>query len=437
MADTYKVLGRIAPTNTNAQVLYTVPTGKTAIISSILTTNTTTSDKTFSLYSLDSEPNVSPVPAFVVFDDDNWSGFAYTTDGMNWYNQRTAAYCQNIVQVGNALILETNDGLRYSTDMGATVATLVDPNFTTGTWDRRVRLIDNKFFTFSWDNAAMAALSTDGLSWTPVTQGPWDPNSGIYYRSIAVVSTNIGAYVIAYDDSIGEPFCWNTTDGVNWDNANAVLPNNIWGMFDYDSVYNNKRYFKSINNVIFSVDGNSGSGFVDYSTDNGVTWGTMDFSGIFDGDTGYTFTYANGKFIFVSSTYGGLTYYTDDFGDTFNSIDNGGATDWPASLGYIGGNYTLSKDYNNAIYSTDLITWNNYVSSIKTDSNDVNNDWTPYSTYIVQPYLPPDNKAIYKESILSANSIESLEPGIILSSGESLLAKTATGVTLTIFGVES
>jgi hypothetical protein len=45
----YKVIGQVCPTNTNAQTLYTVPAGRSAIISTIVVANISASAKSFTL----------------------------------------------------------------------------------------------------------------------------------------------------------------------------------------------------------------------------------------------------------------------------------------------------------------------------------------------------------------------------------------------------
>lgn len=50
MPTTYKILGQLAPTDTNDANLYTVPTATQAVISTISVTNDTTASATFRIY---------------------------------------------------------------------------------------------------------------------------------------------------------------------------------------------------------------------------------------------------------------------------------------------------------------------------------------------------------------------------------------------------
>lgn len=50
MPNTYKVLGQSAPTDTNNANLYTVPSGRQTVVSTISVTNDTASSATFRIY---------------------------------------------------------------------------------------------------------------------------------------------------------------------------------------------------------------------------------------------------------------------------------------------------------------------------------------------------------------------------------------------------
>jgi hypothetical protein len=88
MAEVYKILGQIAPSNTDEQVLYTSPAGTQAIITNITAVNRTNSSQTFDINVYNTaktnEDLASTSNLTFVAIASNSTKAATSTDGITW-----------------------------------------------------------------------------------------------------------------------------------------------------------------------------------------------------------------------------------------------------------------------------------------------------------------------------------------------------------------
>jgi hypothetical protein len=220
------------------------------------------------------------------FYDNTVGRMAYSTDGVNWTEDRnnaTNGYGFNSITFCGGRFFKWGPPMMTSTDG---VNWTVVYNYS-GDGVNGVAYGNGKYVFVTYQGIIMH--STDGITWTAAAGRP----SGIQYQSIGFGSGRF----IAADDTGRLAY---STDGVTWTVAPGTHGNVVRSV-----VYANGRFVRS------------GWSHITYSED-GLTWGYAELAEIFGDDAIWRVTYGGGKFVAVSRARK-MAYSTDSV--TWTAVD--------------------------------------------------------------------------------------------------------------------
>ena len=407
MADVYKTLGKLAPTDDREYVLYTA-SANSAIASSLTVTNRSTSAQKFSLNVYTYEVNqawLGDSNTFILLS--NGVNAATSTNASSWstgampaaVNWKRSAY-------GNNVFVAVASG------------TSISATSTNGTtWTQRSMPSSQ-----SWDNLAFGngifvasapfsnpATSTDGITWTTRTV------STSYNWTGLAFGNGIFVLMSGYNSSMGDMNVQLSTDGITW-------TRNFNPFGDYTSVkYVNNRFVAiGKQNVLYGF-----SASVHIST-NGVDWPSYSmpnatWSPVAYGNNTYV-SVASGNSIAVTSS-DGTTWTQRTLPESNTWID----VEWSSSRNFF---YAItSTSPGRIVQSTDGINWVGLSNLPLNATTDIN--------IITIPYSSPAVRRIYQDYEVPANETLILDPGICIRPGYSIVAKGNSNLTLRLSGVET
>ena len=211
MAETYKILGQVAPTVSGQEkVLYSSPAATQTLVTNITVTNRSASNQTFDINvydtaKVDSDFNGVANPTFVAVSQYS-STAASSTDGITW-TERTmpASRYWSSATYGNGIFV----AVTYSSASSPTAASSTDGI----TWTTRTLPACAAWYSATYGNntfvavarsSTSAASSTDGITWTlrtlPATRNwfsatfgnpsvlPSSPNINNLYKTVTILA---------------------------------------------------------------------------------------------------------------------------------------------------------------------------------------------------------------------------------------------------------
>lgn len=446
MAETYKILAKNTPLNTDEHVLYSTSEGTEAILTNITVANRSTESKTFDINVVDElltdndlvgEPGTATVVMYQSQTSyDISSAYKFSTDQITWTTGGFpfAETWREFNNIGNKYVAfygNPGNSTSYVTSTDAltwTINTLPGGGTGFNFQYTPAKKINNTLFVLpGTDNDMFTALNcifstTDLVTWN--TRTIPNPNSVVsYMRTIDYgngiyfgVGTELSSY---YSSTDSITWTHSTALGVDCNFSNSFYVNGNFVAFGKDDAYVENLFFtttdgvtltqrtaptqngmilKSASNgsIIFMYDDNSNF----YTSTDGITWGTTmvpflsAIESIFETDLS-----CNGDtFIFSIRSTGGMTT--------------------PATSYYT---------------STDAVTWTTVAipdtSLFSFRFNRFNASYNSfYSTNLVH--------SLYKNVTIPANTSKILEPGIVLGSENSILIKGSSDLTFSAYGVE-
>jgi hypothetical protein len=413
MAETYKKLAAIAPTDIEEDFLYAAPPLTSSLISNITVTNRSASAATFDV-------NVYQSGITQQSDIDN------SSVGKKFFIAAVA---------GSA-------GIRTSTN-GTTWTASVQTNIE---FSGRV-LYGNGIFIVPFGNFATAKVSTDGITWTNRT------DSGLSQK---VRGAAFGAGIFVWSATDARRQIATTTDGTTW--VSRTLPvSAIWNSIIYAS-----------NNFVAVAD--TGAGGIATSTDS-ITWTQRTLPASLT-TTRTEVVYGGGSFVIItggsnqaahstdsitwtqqtlpvtlagntnpsgsSVAYGNGVFAAISYGSAAAASSTNGIT-WTARTLAVT-EYATDVEYGNGVFTTTA--YNRSTSHISTDGT----TWTTYNgpggqvkrMSFIGPYTSPGVNKLYSSSAVGANQTVVLEPGIVLPPSASIVVKdrSAGNLTFSTYGVE-
>jgi len=436
MTDTYKILGKKAPTNTAERVLYSTSVGTEAILTNITVANRSTESKTFDINVVDEAltdndlvGSATPVNLTIYAETDNYadtSTLKYSTDEVTWQTSTLPS---------------------------------------ASSW-KTFHYLSNKFYAQKnpMMGSAGYATSTDLITWTESTA--WGNVSGNAF----VVGNNNYCFA-PYDDldNMGTALgiVYNSTDLITW--TSASLPSRFYGQnFITHLAYGNGIYLGASNNMSEG-----------YRSTDAVTWtlwtGSTNSSNTgADAYTNYA-TFSNGMFLLQGTDWVNSVALWQLSTDAITWTDFTAPMLMGSPIAVMGNsqNFLVFDAMGNSAYSTDLVSWNYstvpvtdaYSRRVTDDTFVIGQDgngnnyhtstdgvtWTMHnnpdptkmmlgtslvdavlsSTYATDPV-----HSLYKGVSIAANTSKILEPGIVLGSENSVLIKGSSGLTFSAYGVE-
>ena len=170
MAETYKILGQVAPTVSGQEkVLYSSPAATQTLVTNITVTNRSASNQTFDINvydtaKVDSDFNGVATPTFVTVASNSTTA-ASSTDGITWTTRTlpTNTYWKSATFGNNTFVSVAtfSTSAATSTDGITWTARTLPASYT---WNS-VTFGNNTFLTVGYESTA-AATSTDGITWT-------------------------------------------------------------------------------------------------------------------------------------------------------------------------------------------------------------------------------------------------------------------------------
>lgn len=408
MAESYKRLGAIAPSDDKEYLLYTSPAATQALVSNITVTNRSASDTTFDINVYQSSPNIVPnilQSGLVV------SGYS-STDGITWTQQTVLSTfgISKIKQGNNILISESyvnNFGfivLSKVLDSKGNVSEVWGPGsiaFGAG------KLVATNGFYQSPYRSQPYAYSTNGITWTEVNYGTFNNQSfsNIIFGDRFVSSNSNAKNILDI-----------STDGITWTPSTLVVQTHTFA----------PSYYLMANALGYGSGTYVVAGFytnvVQSSTDL-ITWTQ---SSLPQSDKWFDVAYGNGVFVMAGDTY--MVISTDGITWTQSSLSTPNR-----NVQFNQANNTfISVTNTNYSISTDGITWTQGTLSPNGISN------ISYIDTFSIDYFSPSINNLYKNSFISANETRILEPGIALGPDEAVVIKDSSGGNLTFstYGVE-
>ena len=301
MTDTYKVLGQaltgdlaLDGTTVKETVVYEVPAGTKASVSSVEITNSDVASQTYKV-------------AFVPSAD-----VSSSTTTLN-YNVQTLTDGFVTTAFESSLSAYSTDGINW------TETTM--PQF--GNW--RTAYGNGKFVSVS-GSSNVAAYSTNGVTWTQTTL----PSSLSWrtpvYGNGTFITFAYGSSTFAY-----------STDGITW--ASGTMPSSRnWTA----AAYGNNKF------VVLAY----GTNIAAYSPDGIDNWTEATLP---DTTNWTTITYGGGKFVAVPLLSNQIAYSTD--GISWTQVILGTSAFWN-SVAYGAGKFVILATYSTtSLYSSDGITW--------------------------------------------------------------------------------
>jgi hypothetical protein len=467
MAETYKKLGSVAPTDNSEQTLYTTPASTETLVSNITVTNRSADSATFDIAVYDSSPTrQETVYDFTVIGE--ISGTTYnevhrSTDGLTWTTT-------------TAIGLRP-DELDYPSDHNSSL-----------TWWEN----EQKYIVVA--NSANYPLwqSTDATTWKVLGGG--DARSGLWTGSSMYNDGWIGNYVfnpegrqILYvPGSNGHRALYSTDGGTLWTLFTLPYQYNSSGSqlssnYHRHSAYGNGKY------VVLAQTSNINTVSV---SDNVMSWTTKTLAqGLSNSNNKLVF--AKDKFFAWEPTVSNpIIQYSKD-GENWSSLPIGTLAQasgniWTHIMKYKDG-YLFHTSNANSYYSTDLFTWSVEITGSQTIYNESylyngknlvyvtssgntkiltyphtpNTAWDDETTdrfsgnhYVgvvreIKDYSAPTENVLYTQSEILPNETLVLETGVCLSASATIGVRenfvdnttydgtTATsGLTFSTYGVE-
>ena len=348
MAETYKKLGSVAPTDNSEQTLYTTPASTETLVSNITVTNRSANSATFDIAVYDSSPTrQETVYDFIVIGE--ISGTTYnevhrSTDGLTWTTT-------------------TAIGLRPDELDSPT-----DHNSSLTWWENEQKYIA----ALNWASLPLWQ-STDATTWRPL--GGSDSRRGLWTGSTIyrATSTTGGNYVfnpegrqILYVDGANNHRALYSTDG-----------GTLWTLFTLPIQYLSSGSGTASNNHRHSAYGNgkfvvlaqtSNINTVSVS-DNLINWTTKTLAQGLSNATN-KLVFAKDKFFAWEPSVSNPIVQCSQDGETWNSLPiatlaKASGNIWTHIMEYKDG-YLFHTSNAHSYYSTDLSTWSVEINSSQT-----------------------------------------------------------------------
>jgi len=437
MAETYKKLGSVAPTDNSEQTLYTTPASTETLVSNITVTNRSSNNATFDIAVYDSPPTREETKYdFIVIGE--ISGTTYnevhrSTDGLTWTTT-------------TALGLRP-DELDYPTDNNSSLTW----------WENEQKYIAalNNYTYPLWQ-------STDATTWKVLGGG--DSRSGLWTGSTMYRLTDPGGGNYVFNPE-GRQILY--VYGSN--NHRAVYSTDggtLWTLFTLPKQYNSSGSQLSSNYHRHSAYGNgkfvvlaqtSNINTVSVS-ENGTSWTTTTLAQSF-ANSNNKLVFAKDYFFAWETTVTNATIQYSTNGESWGIINSSNiatSRTWNNILDYKDGYLFISS--NGSYYTTDLFTWSTeitgtmtdisgsylyngknlvYVSSggdtkTITDPHAPNTGWDDETTdrftgnhYVgvvreIKDYSAPTENVLYTQSEILPNETLVLETGVCLSASATI-----------------
>jgi len=346
MAETYKKLGSVAPTDNSEQTLYTTPASTETLVSNITVINRSADSATFDIAVYDSSPTrQDTVYDFIVIGE--ISGTTYnevhrSTDGLTWTTT-------------TAIGLKP-DELDQPTDNNSSL-----------TWweneQKYIAAVNNAFYPL-WQ-------STDATTWKVLGGG--DSRSGLWTGSTMYYDGTVGNYVfnpegrqILYVTGTNNHRALYSTDG-----------GTLWTLFTLPKQYNSSGSQLSSNYHRHSAYGNgkfvvlaetSNINTVSVS-DNVIGWTSKTLAQGLSSATNKLVFAKDKFFVWEPTVTNPAVQYSED-GETWNSffihtLAGASGNTWTHVMKYKDG-YLFHTAAGSSYYSTDLSTWSAEISSAGT-----------------------------------------------------------------------
>lgn len=449
MANTYKILGQKAPTNTNVDLYAPAASGTSAVLSTITVANTSTSDQKFSIYAQQT------VPLGSIWQQVSSSYFISGSNKSFVFEQGGSVWAFGNYSYETNFIHKSNDG-------GVTWTQQTRPgniqNIYQGVYSVKY---SNGKFVILWQSGQFST-SVDGLVWTDPTSVSF-PTGGLSM----VVPTPTKTIAISNNKEVME-----STDGTTWtevtSNLSTLFTDQLYG---FDSIYYKNTTVVVGNDVYVlfmagsdnNMDGET-QRTVYKTSDNGATWVDTGMDSVFTGQVPMPadIFYLNGKIIVVvESSYDMMTMQSipgkiaesSDLGQTW-VLRSTPRTSNVIDIIYKNSTYyVLSHDgmYAYIDTSADLQTFSSYAPYINVMSSQasiaiLNSNrvlvWGGSSSAISSTIAPADQaRAIFHQVALPASSTVTLSLGISLGYGDRISvgessSGNSNGITYTAFGSE-
>jgi hypothetical protein len=435
MAETYKRLGSVAPTDNSEQTLYTTPASTETLVSNITVTNRSSNNATFDIAVYDSPPTREETKYdFIVIGE--ISGTTYnevhrSTDGLTWTTT-------------TAIGLRP-DELDYPTDHNSSL-----------TWwenEQKYIVAVNYVSIPLWQ-------STDATTWKGL--GGSDSRSGLWTGTTMYRADSVGNYVFNPE---GRQILF-----VNGTNNNKALYSTdggtLWTLFTLPIQYNSSGTGLNSNYHRHSAYGNGKFVVLARTTDintvsvseNGTSWTTTTLAQSF-ANSNNKLVFAKDYFFAWETTVTNATIQYSTNGESWGIINSSNiatSRTWNNILDYKDGYLFISS--NGSYYTTDLFTWSTeitgtmtdisgsylyngknlvYVSSggdtkTITDPHAPNTGWDDETTdrftgnhYVgvvreIKDYSAPTENVLYTQSEILPNETLVLETGVCLSASATI-----------------
>lgn len=404
MADVYKTLGKLAPTDDKEYVLYTSPSNKSAIASSLTVTNRSNTAQKFSLNAYNYAVNqlwLGDFNNFILLS--SGSTARYSTNGSAWTNTTMPASSNWIssafdgttivaISTGASLAATSTDGTTWTQRAMPSSRTWIDVTY------------GNGLFVAIAQNSAVAAYSTDGITWTETAL----PQSATW----SSVTYGAGVFVAVIYNSANTNMGAISTNGVVWNNI--VAGSNYLA---YNSVSYGGGYFLAVGDLPFIGISTNGTSWNEQSLPSFQSWSSV--------------TYGNGVYIAVAKA------SSSEFAISTDAI-TWSVQSAPTSLNWVDIEYSSITQKFYAIASgtpslmttsSDGINWSSLSSISSGTITDLN--------IFTRKYLSPANRRIYQDYEVPANETLILDPGISIASNNSIIAKGTNNITFRLSGVEN
>jgi len=438
MAETYKKLGSVAPTDNSEQTLYTTPASTETLVSNITVTNRSADSATFDIAVYDS----SPTRQDTVYDFTVIGEISGTT-----YNE----------------VHRSTDGLTWTTTtaIGLQPAELDQPtdhNSSLTWWEN-----EQKYIVVANHPVYPLWQSTDATTWKVLGGG--DSRSGLWTGSTIYYQSSVGHYVfnpegrqILYVPALNNHTALYSTDG-----------GTLWTLFTLPTQYNSSGGGLGSNYHRHSAYGN-GKFVVLAQTSNINTVSVSDNFTIWTrGTLAQGLSNSNNKLVFAKDKFfaweptvlNPIIQYSED-GETWNSLPIHSAAgaysnSWTHIIKYKDG-YLFFTAGGSSYYSTDLSTWSAEITSSGTSYNESylyngkdfvyvtsggdtktltyphtpNTTWDDVTTdrfsgnhYVgvvreIKDYSAPTENVLYTQSEILPNETLVLETGVCLSASATI-----------------
>lgn len=408
MPETYKILGQVAPSNTNEKVLYTSPVGTQTLVTNMTVANRSASSQTFDInvYNTakvdnDFAPFVSNI--FVSLPSTNGNTGNYSTDGVTWTQitvpsgfYRGIAYgagrfVSSNVNSGQGLI--STDGITWTTN---------------GSGPRAMGIVygSDKFVSVGYmdgSNTTRALNSTDGITWTVRTMTSSQPWQSVVFGNNSYVATAAATTTTAAF----------STDGITWTTTSFLLTG----------------YYTALafgNNTFVAISLMSGTNAT--SSTDGITWTqrTMPVSAAWR-----AVAYGNNTFVAVADNTSSAATSTDGITWTTRTLPSSmQLTLISFGAGVFFAMSPSGAGSTSAASSTDGITW-----TLRTLASTASRQNLASTSFTTTPSSAPINN-LYKNVTILPNQSEILEPGIVLGAQNSIVVSGNTNLTYSVYGVE-